>query len=159
MSNGTSAVMGEETTSGTDSVLAYGKDTLLSVEAGIAGVGTWTWEALHERPYAGVVIGGGLGFGAAVLLGVAELAVTVLTAYAGYRILAYDESLAEAFEKSLMFRSGELLEEIEEEKKEGEQQGQETQATEKKVGQSTVAAAERPGSRSASKSARSRKTQ
>ena len=157
MSNGTNAAMGAETTSGTGSVFSYGKDALLSVEAGIAGAGTWTWEALRERPYAGVVIGGGLGFGAAVLLGVAELAVTVLTAYAGYRILAYNETLVEAFEKSLMFRSGELLEEIEEEKKEREQEEQEPGLTEKRVRQSTAATVERPGSRSASKPARNRK--
>jgi len=157
MSNGTNAAMGQETTSGSGSVVDYGKDVLLSVEAGLAGIGSWTWEALHERPYTGVVIGGGLGFGAAVLLGVAELAVSVLTAYAGYRVLAYNESLAEAFEKSLMFRSGELLEEIEEEEKEEEKKEQETQAAGKKVRQSTATTAARPVGRPASKPARNRK--
>jgi hypothetical protein len=159
MANGTNAATSAETTSGTGAVVDYGKEALLGVEAIIFGVGRWTWGALHGRPYLGAAVGGGLGFGAAVLLGVAELAVTAAAAYTGYRMLAYNESLVEAIEKSIQLRKGELLDEIEEEKREKAQQGQETPATENPVRQSTVAAAERPGRRPTDQSVRSRKTQ
>lgn len=159
MSNGTNAAVGAETTSGTESVVDYGKESLLGVEAMMFGAGRWAWGTLHGRPYLGAVVGGSLGFGAAVLLGVAELAVTAAAAYTGYRMLAYKESLVEALEKMIVARKGELLEEIEKEKKEKEQQGLETQVTENTVRQSTVAAAERPGRRPAGQSARSGKTQ
>jgi hypothetical protein len=46
-----------------------------------------------------------------MLLGVGELATTVLTAYIGYRVFAYGESVTEAFAKSLALRHGERLEE------------------------------------------------
>jgi hypothetical protein len=121
MSNGTSADTGAETTSWTGSVFACGNEALLTLEEGVSKIGNSIWEVLHEHPYVGAVIGGGLGFGAAVLLGgVAELAVTALAAYTGYRIVAYGEPLTEAFAKSILLRGGssELLEEMHEEDKE-----------------------------------------
>ncbi|MBI3799856.1 MAG: hypothetical protein HY268_23145 [Deltaproteobacteria bacterium] len=176
MSNGTSADTGAETRSWLGSVFACGNEALLTIEGGVSGIGTSVWEALHEHPYMGAVIGGGLGFGAALLLGgVAELAVTALTAYAGYRILAYGESLTEAFAKSILLRGGtsERLEEMHEEDKEQvvqeqvekEQVEQEqlekeqvAQAAEEKVKQEAAATAARPVRRPASKPARNRKT-
>jgi hypothetical protein len=75
-----------------------------------------------------------------VLLGVAELAVTALTAYAGYRMLAYGEPLSEAFAKSVLLRGGssERLAEMHEEdkaqvEKEEEEKKQETQVAETKI--------------------------
>jgi hypothetical protein len=158
MANGTNAARGAETTSETGAVVDYGKEALLGVEAMMFGAGRWAWGTLHGRPYLGAVVGGGLCFGAAVLLGVAELAVTAAAAYTGYRMLAYNESLVEALEKMILARQGELLDEIEKEEKEREQQGQETQVTENKVDQSTVAAAERSGNQPARRSPRKRKT-
>lgn len=120
MSNGTSAAAGAETMSWIGSVFACGKEVLLIIEGGVSGIGNSVWEALHEHGYIGAVVGGGLGFGAAVLLGgVAEVALTALTAYAGYRMLTYGESLSDAFAKSILLRGGssELLEEIHEEDK------------------------------------------
>jgi hypothetical protein len=144
MSNGTSAGTGAETTSWIGSVFACGSEALLSLEGGVAGLGTSLWDALHDHPYLGAVIGGGLGFGAALLLGgVTELAVTVLTAYAGYRILAYGESLTEAFAKSILLGGGssELLEEMHEEDKAQEEKEQETQVAEQKSKHSAAALA------------------
>src|SRR3954466_10373129 len=107
MANGTSAATGAETTSWLGSVFACGNEALLSLEGGVAALGTSLWDALHEHPYLGAVVGGGLGFGATVLLGgVAELAVTALTAYAGYRMLAYGDSLTEAFANTVLLKGG-----------------------------------------------------
>jgi len=159
MSNGTNAAVDAETTSGTESAVDYGKEALLSVEAMMFGAGRWAWGTLHGRPYLGAAVGGSLGFGAAVLLGVAELAVTAAAAYTGYRMLAYNESLVEAVEKSIQFKEGELLDEIEEEKRKKEQEGQEAQSTENTVNSSTVAAAERPGRRPTGQAKRTKKTQ
>lgn len=120
MSNGTSAAIGAETMSWIDSVFACGKEVLLIIERGVARISNSLWEALHEHGYIGAVVGGGLGFGAAVLLGgVAEVGLTALTAYAGYRMLTYGESLGQAFANTILLKGGssELLEELHEEDK------------------------------------------
>jgi hypothetical protein len=141
MANGTSAATGAETTSWLGSVFTCGNEALLSIEGGVAGIGTSLWDALHEHPYMGAVIGGSLGFGAAVLLGgVAELAVTALTAYAGYRILAYGESLSEAFAKSILLQEGssERLEEMHEEDKAQVEQEEVEKAQEAQVAETKI---------------------
>ena len=97
------------TTSWTDSVTTGGQSVVQSAEDGLGAVGHCTWAFLHDYPYLGGLLGGGLGLGAAMLIGVAELATTVLTAYIGYRVCAYGESVTEALEKSLALRRGEPL--------------------------------------------------
>jgi hypothetical protein len=111
MPDTTSSTLETQTTSWTDSVAATGKDALRSVEGGLGMVGRGIGEIFHELPILGALIGGGLGLGAAVAVGVGELAVTLIAAYVGYRMLAYEESLTEAFEKSIELREGKLLEE------------------------------------------------
>jgi hypothetical protein len=113
MSESTSDSGDTQTTSGTDAVATGGWSVVQSAEDGIGAVGRYTWECLHDYPYLGGVLGGGLGLGAAMLLGVAELATAVFTAYIGYRVCAYGESVTEALEKSLALRHGEHLEEEE----------------------------------------------
>lgn len=111
MLDSTNAAMETETTSWPDSIAATGKDALRSIEGGMGAVGRGIWEIFRELPILGALIGGGLGLGAAMAVGVGELAVTLIAAYVGYRMLAYGESLTEAFEKSIEFREGKLLEE------------------------------------------------
>jgi hypothetical protein len=103
--------MEAETTSWTDSVVASGKGALHSVEGGLGMVGRGIWEVFRELPILGALVGGGLGLGAAMAVGVGELAVTLIAAYVGYRMLAYGESLTEAFEKSIELKEGKLVEE------------------------------------------------
>jgi hypothetical protein len=98
-------------TSWTDSVATGGRSVVQSAEEGIGAVGRCTWDFFHDYPYLGGLLGGGLGLSAAMLLGVGELATTVLTAYIGYRVFAYGESVTEALAKSLALRHGERLEE------------------------------------------------
>src|SRR5262245_247064 len=100
-----------ETTSWPGSVAATGKDVLQGVDEGIGTVGRCTWEFFHEFPYLGGLVGGGLGLGAAMLVGAAELVTALVTAYIFYRVFAYGESVTEAFEKSIELREGKLLEE------------------------------------------------
>ena len=69
------------------------------------------WGVFHEHPNLGGLISGGLGLGGAMLVGVAELAVTLVATYVGYRVFAYGESLSEAFQKSVELREGKLLDE------------------------------------------------
>lgn len=111
MPDSTSGTEGPQTASLTDSVVASGKDALRSVEGGLGTVGRGIWEVFRELPILGALIGGGLGLGAALTIGVGELAVTLIGAYVGYRMLAYGETLTEAFEKSIEFREGKLLDE------------------------------------------------
>ncbi len=141
MANGTSAATGAETTSWLGSVFTCGNEALLSLERGVAAIGTSLWDALHEHPYMGAVIGGSLGFGAAVLLGgVAELAVTALTAYAGYRMLAYGDSLSEAFANTILLKGGssERLEELHEEDKAQVEQEEVEKAQEAQVAETKI---------------------
>jgi len=111
MPDSTSDTLDTETTSWTDSVSACGMNTLQSVEDGIGTVGRGIWEFFHEFPLLGATIGGGLGLGAVALIGVAELATALITAYVGYRVFAYGESLTEALEKSIQLKEGKLLDE------------------------------------------------
>ena len=111
MPDSASSTMETETTSWIDSVAEGGLSIVQSVDEGIGNVGRCTWEFFHEYPYLGGLLGGGLGLGAAMLVGVAELATAVITAYIGYRVFAYGESFTEAFAKSLQLRHGNLLEE------------------------------------------------
>src|SRR5262245_61027948 len=111
MSDAMSVTLETQPTSWTDSVTSTGKDALLYVEGGLGVVGRGVWEVFRELPILGALIGGSIGLGAAMAVGVGELAVTLIAAYVGYRMLAYGESITEAFEKSIELREGKLLEE------------------------------------------------
>ena len=100
-----------ETTSWAGAMASTGKGALRTVEGGLGMVGRGIQEVFHELPILGALIGGSLGLGAAIAVGVGELAVTLVAAYVGYRMLAYGETLTEAFEKSIELREGKLLEE------------------------------------------------
>jgi len=111
MPDSTNAALETETTSWTDSVVTTGRGALQGVEGGLGMVGRGIWEVFRELPILGALVGGGLGLGAAIAVGVGELAVTLAAAYVGYRMLAYGETLTEAFEKSIALKEGKLLEE------------------------------------------------
>ena len=114
MRDSRSATMKTETASRTDSVAASGKGVLKTVEDGIGTIGRATWNFFHYLPGHGTVVGGAVGLGAAMLVGVAELATAAFTAYVSYRMFAYGESLSEAIEKGIKFEGGKLeKEEIE----------------------------------------------
>lgn len=100
--------MNAETTSWTDAVADNGKGVLKTVEDGVSAVGRATWDFFHHVPGHGTVLGGAVGLGAAMLVGVAELATACFTAYVSYRVFAYGESLSEAVEKAIKFEGGRL---------------------------------------------------
>lgn len=110
MSDRTSGATERETASLTDSVAASGKDALRSVEEGFDTLGQEAWKFFHELPYHGAGVGFALGLGAAMLVGVAELATACFTAYVSYRMFAYGESLTDAIEKTIKFQGGMLPE-------------------------------------------------
>ena len=62
----------------------------------------------HVLPGQGTIPGFALGLGAAMLVGVGELAAGCFTAYVSYRYFAYGESLSEAIENAIKFESGKL---------------------------------------------------
>ena len=97
-----------ERASWTDSFAASGKGVLRTVEDGIGTIGRATWNFFHYLPGHGTVVGGAVGLGAAMLVGVAELATAAFTAYVSYRMFAYGESLSEAIEKGIRFEGGKL---------------------------------------------------
>ena len=82
-----------------------------AVEDGMSTVGRASWEFFHDLPGHGVVVGGAIGLGAAMLVGVAELAAACFTAYVSYRMFGYGESLSEAVENAIRFESGSLSKE------------------------------------------------
>ena len=61
-----------------------------------------------SSPGHGTIPGFAMGLGAAMLVGVAELATACFTAYISYRMFAYGESLSEAIENAIKFESGKL---------------------------------------------------
>jgi hypothetical protein len=108
MQDGTHNTMDAETTSWTDAVADSGKGVLKTIEDGVGAVGQATWEFFHHVPGHGTVLGGAVGLGAAMLVGVAELAAACFTAYVSYRVFAYGESLSEAIENAIKFEGGRL---------------------------------------------------
>src|SRR5262245_24940861 len=84
-------------------------ETGSSTEEGAWGViGQGTWHLFHVFPGYGTISGFALGLGAAMLVGVGELAAGCFTAYVSYRYFAYGESLSEAIENAIKFESGKL---------------------------------------------------
>jgi isoaspartyl peptidase/L-asparaginase-like protein (Ntn-hydrolase superfamily) len=108
MEESTAGTMETDSASSTDSVAASGEGTFQTMEGVLGAMGRGTWKFVHGFPGHGAVPGFALGLGAAMLVGVGELAVGCFTAYVGYRIFAYGESLTEAVEKAIKFESGKL---------------------------------------------------
>lgn len=59
--------------------------------------GDLLWARLRKRPYLGVAVAGGIGLALATAVGVGELAVGVVCAYAAYNMLARHEPPSKAF--------------------------------------------------------------
>lgn len=97
-----------ESTSWTDSVAPGGDSVLRTVEDGFNSAGRTAWEFFHHLPGHGAVIGAAVGLGAAMVIGVAELATACFAGYVSYRIFGYGESLCEAIENTIKFESGKL---------------------------------------------------
>src|SRR5574337_512011 len=108
MQDGTENSMNAETTSWADAVADNGKGVLKTIEDGANEIGRATWQFFHDVPGHGTVLGFGIGLGAAMVIGVAELATACFTAYVSYRIFAYGESLSEAVENAIKFEGGRL---------------------------------------------------
>lgn len=99
-----------ETGSSSDSVAGGDKSIFHTIEDGLDAMGHGTRKLFHDLPSHGVIVGGAVGLGAAMLVGVGELAVAAFTAYVSYRYFAYGEPLAVAIEKAIKFESGQLEE-------------------------------------------------
>ena len=100
-----------ESASWTDPLATGATEAVRSIEEGMESVGKGIWEFFHDHPRVGGTLTGGVGLGAAMAVGVAELAVTVVAGYLGFRMFAYGESFSEALEKSIELRKGELPDE------------------------------------------------
>lgn len=111
MPDSTSATMETGTASWTDPGAAAGMGPLRSLDGSIGVVAREVWGVFHQHPNLGALMSGGLGLGGAMLVGVGELAVAFIATYVGYRVFAYGESLSQAFEKSIEFKEGKLLDE------------------------------------------------
>ncbi|HXX74017.1 MAG TPA: hypothetical protein VEI50_02705 [Nitrospiraceae bacterium] len=100
-----------ETAFSTASTFEGGRYGLRSIEGGIGDAARGIWRFFHHAPGLGGVVTGGLGAGAAMLIGVGELLVGAAVGYVGYRIYAYGESPTEALEKAIRFEEGRLSDE------------------------------------------------
>src|SRR5574337_1955603 len=103
MQDGTENTMNAEATSWTDAVADSGKGVLKTIEDGANVAGRATWQFFHDVPGHGTLLGFGIGLGAAMVIGVAELATACFAAYVSYRMFGYGESLSEAIEKAIKF--------------------------------------------------------
>jgi len=108
MQDSTNNTMETEKASWTDSAAEIGKGTSHAMEEAWKAMGQGTWHFFHALPGKGVIPGFAIGLGAAMLVGVAELAAGCFTAYVSYRYFAYGESLSEAIENAIRFESGKL---------------------------------------------------
>lgn len=102
--------METETESSSDSVAGSDRSIFHTIEDGLDAMGHGTRKLFHDLPGHGVIVGGAVGLGAAMLVGVGELAVAAFTAYVSYRYFAYGEPLAVAIEKAIKFEAGKLEE-------------------------------------------------
>jgi hypothetical protein len=108
MQTSTNNTMETETASWTDSAAESGKGAVQALEEAWGAIGRGTWHVFHALPGHGTIPGFAVGLGAAMLVGVAELATACFTAYVSYRVFAYGESLSEAIENAIKFESGKL---------------------------------------------------
>lgn len=108
MEENTTSTMEAESATLTDSVVESSKGLLTTVEDGMGTIGKSTWQFLHGLPGHGALLGGAVGLGAAMMVGVGELAVGVFSGYVSYRVFAYGESWTEAVENAIKFEKGAL---------------------------------------------------
>ncbi|MDF0673589.1 MAG: hypothetical protein P0120_04505 [Nitrospira sp.] len=108
MEESATETMESETASWTDSIAASSKSVFTTVEDGVNAAGRATWQFFHDVPGHGTLLGFGVGLGAAMVIGVAELATACFAAYVSYRMFGYGESLSEAIEKAIKFEAGKL---------------------------------------------------
>jgi len=108
MEESTTGTIEAEPSTWSDSVTTSAKGVLTGVEDGLSAIGKETWKLVHKLPGHGTIPGFAVGLGAAMLIGVAELATACFTAYVSYRMFAYGESLSEAIENAIKFESGKL---------------------------------------------------
>jgi len=99
-----------ETESSADSVAGSSRSIFHTLDDSLDAMGHGTRKLFHDLPGHGVIVGGAAGLGAAMLVGVGELAVAAFTAYVSYRYFAYGEPLAVAIEKAIKFEAGKLEE-------------------------------------------------
>jgi hypothetical protein len=111
MAKSTTDMMETETDSSSDTDAGNDRNIFHTIEDGLDAMGHGTRKLFHDLPGHGVIVGGAVGLGAAMLVGVGELAVAAFTAYVSYRYFAYGEPLAVAIEKAIKFESGKLEEE------------------------------------------------
>jgi len=98
-----------ESTSWSDTIDPASPDSIIrTVEDGLNSAGRATWEFFHYVPGHGAIVGGAIGLGAAMVVGVAELATACFAGYVSYRIFAYGEGLCEAIENAIRFESGKM---------------------------------------------------
>lgn len=108
MEESATATIESGTTSWTGSAAEIGKGASHAADWVWNTAGQGTWHVFHALPGKGVIPGFALGLGAAMLVGVAELAAGCFTAYVSYRYFAYGESLSEAIENAIKFEGGRL---------------------------------------------------
>ena len=108
MEESTAGPMKKHTASPSDSVAGGDKTASKTMEEGWGAIGHGTRQLFHALPGHGVIPGFAVGLGAAMLVGVGELAVACFSAYVSYRYFAYGESLSEAIENAIKFESGKL---------------------------------------------------
>ena len=73
---------------------------LNALERGLEHAGDRLWADFRERPYVGAVMAGGVGLALANLVGIGELAVAGVAAYACFLVLKNRESPAKAIREA-----------------------------------------------------------
>ena len=81
MEGNTTDMMETETGSSSDSAAGNDRNIFHTLEDGLDAMGHGTRKLFHDLPGHGVIVGGAVGLGAAMLVGVGELAVAAFTAY------------------------------------------------------------------------------
>ncbi|HXC66380.1 MAG TPA: hypothetical protein VN638_03115 [Nitrospiraceae bacterium] len=110
MKETTTSTVDREMESSSDSVANDGETIFHTIEDGLDAMGHGVRKLFHDLPGHGVIVGGAVGLGAAMAVGVGELAVAAFTAYVSYRYFAYGEPLAMAIENAIKFEAGRLEE-------------------------------------------------
>ncbi|MDF0644225.1 MAG: hypothetical protein P0111_09350 [Nitrospira sp.] len=111
MQESTTDTIETRSVSWTDSAAEIGKGASQAMEGAWEAVGQGTRQLFHAFPGKGVIPGFAVGLGAAMLVGVAELATACFAAYVSYRVFGYGESLSEAIENTIKLEEGKLTKE------------------------------------------------
>jgi hypothetical protein len=92
--------MAEEATNTTGTRPPLPVRHLNALERGLEHVGDRLWADFRKRPYVGAVMAGGVGLALASIVGVTELAVAGVSAYACFLVLKNRESPAKAIREA-----------------------------------------------------------